>query len=127
MSRRTLSLVTNRRIWHEAASLPDRAWAQLGAWAESPSCRLLAAATTIVRLLWESARGVGFGCGEPTGGRIGEPTQQALERRCRSAVNIRAGCIVDPWRERDGAHAFIEYGKVSVKPGQLQPSVSDGR
>ncbi|MDE2662053.1 MAG: PIN domain-containing protein [Gemmatimonadota bacterium] len=41
-----MGIVTNRRIWHEAASPPDRAWAQLRAWAESPSCRLLAETET---------------------------------------------------------------------------------
>ena len=37
-----LGVVTNRRIWKETATPPDRAWAQLRAWIESPSNRLLA-------------------------------------------------------------------------------------
>ncbi|WP_420632863.1 type II toxin-antitoxin system VapC family toxin [Candidatus Palauibacter sp.] len=36
-----LGVVTNRRIWRNAATPPDRAWAQLRAWTESPSNRLL--------------------------------------------------------------------------------------
>lgn len=36
-----LSVVTNRRIWKEAASTSDRAWRQLEAWAGSPSNRLI--------------------------------------------------------------------------------------
>ena len=35
------SVVTNRRIWGEAASLPQQAWRQLSAWAASPSNRLI--------------------------------------------------------------------------------------
>ena len=36
-----LSVVTNRRIWKEAASTSDQAWRQLEAWAASPSNRLI--------------------------------------------------------------------------------------
>jgi hypothetical protein len=36
-----LSVVTNRRIWHGAESSPDEAWAQLQAWTDSPSNRLI--------------------------------------------------------------------------------------
>ncbi|WP_420449098.1 type II toxin-antitoxin system VapC family toxin [Candidatus Palauibacter sp.] len=35
------SVVTNRRIWHDAASRPDEAWVQIRAWTESPSNHLL--------------------------------------------------------------------------------------
>ena len=35
------SVVTNRRIWREAATPPERAWAQLEAWAASPSNQLI--------------------------------------------------------------------------------------
>ena len=35
------SVVTNRRIWGDAASLPQQAWRQLSAWAASPSNRLI--------------------------------------------------------------------------------------
>jgi len=35
------SVVTNARIWKEAATPPERAWAQVDAWRRSPSCRLL--------------------------------------------------------------------------------------
>ena len=36
-----LGVVTNRRIWRDAATEPDEAWTQLRAWTESPSNRLL--------------------------------------------------------------------------------------
>lgn len=36
------SVVTNPRIWREAASTPAQAWAQIEAWLGSPSLRLLA-------------------------------------------------------------------------------------
>ena len=36
-----LSIVTNRRIWKEAATPPARAWRQLEAWTASPTNRLL--------------------------------------------------------------------------------------
>ncbi len=35
------SVVTNPRIWHEAASSPQQAWSQIEAWLASPSLRLL--------------------------------------------------------------------------------------
>jgi hypothetical protein len=35
------SVVTNPRIWKDAASTPDDAWAQLEAWLGSPTVRLL--------------------------------------------------------------------------------------
>jgi toxin-antitoxin system PIN domain toxin len=36
------SVVTSPRIWKEAASRPEQAWAQIDAWLGSPSLRLLA-------------------------------------------------------------------------------------
>lgn len=36
-----LSVVTNRRIWKDAATPPARAWQQLRAWIDSPTNRLL--------------------------------------------------------------------------------------
>ena len=36
-----LSIVTNRRIWKEAATPPARAWRQLESWTASPTNRLL--------------------------------------------------------------------------------------
>jgi hypothetical protein len=35
------SVVTNPRIWKDAASTPQQAWKQIDAWAASPSARLL--------------------------------------------------------------------------------------
>ena len=37
-----LSVVTNRRIWKDAATSTEDAWAQFQAWANAPTCRLLA-------------------------------------------------------------------------------------
>ena len=34
-------VVTNARIWKDAASTPDEAWAQIDAWLAAPSVRLL--------------------------------------------------------------------------------------
>jgi toxin-antitoxin system PIN domain toxin len=36
------SVVTNPKIWKSKASTPDQAWAQIEAWAKSPTLRLLA-------------------------------------------------------------------------------------
>lgn len=36
------SVVTNPRIWRDAASTPDQAWGQLSAWFEAPAVRLIA-------------------------------------------------------------------------------------
>jgi toxin-antitoxin system PIN domain toxin len=36
-----VSVVTNARIWKDAASTPDQAWAQVEAWCASPSVELL--------------------------------------------------------------------------------------
>ena len=35
------SVVTNARIWQERASRPEEAWAQVGAWLDAPTIRLL--------------------------------------------------------------------------------------
>ena len=35
------SVVTNARIWKEAASSPEQAWRQIGAWTSAPSVGLL--------------------------------------------------------------------------------------
>jgi toxin-antitoxin system PIN domain toxin len=45
------SVVTNPRIWKEAASRPDQAWAQIEAWLASPSLRLLGETTDFATLL----------------------------------------------------------------------------
>ena len=36
-----LSVVTNRKIWKEAASTPKEAWHQLRVWEASPSCHMI--------------------------------------------------------------------------------------
>jgi toxin-antitoxin system PIN domain toxin len=45
------SVVTNPRIWREAASSPSQAWAQIEAWLGSPSVRLLAETPEFGRVL----------------------------------------------------------------------------
>jgi hypothetical protein len=35
------SVVTNRKIWKDAASAPEEAWAQLEAWFDAPTLRLI--------------------------------------------------------------------------------------
>jgi len=45
------SVTTNRRIWHNTASTPQQAWAQLDAWFASPSIRLLAEAPGFTSVL----------------------------------------------------------------------------
>lgn len=45
------SVVTNRRIWRDAASTPQQAWLQLEAWRGSPSVRLLAETSDFVEVL----------------------------------------------------------------------------
>jgi toxin-antitoxin system PIN domain toxin len=47
------SVVTNPRIWKEAASTPKQAWAQLDAWFATPSLRLLAETTGLSEILAE--------------------------------------------------------------------------
>ncbi|MDE0138872.1 MAG: PIN domain-containing protein [bacterium] len=46
-----LSVVTNRRIWGEAASSPQQAWGQLAAWVASPSNRLIGETDGFVEIL----------------------------------------------------------------------------
>jgi uncharacterized protein len=46
-----LSVVTNRRIWHERASSQERAWRQVEAWVGSPSLRLLSETPDFVAVL----------------------------------------------------------------------------
>ena len=36
-----LSVVTNRRVWKDEATSPDRAWMQFRAWAAAPSNRMI--------------------------------------------------------------------------------------
>jgi uncharacterized protein len=50
------SVVTNRRIWKEAASTPEQAWLQLDAWFAAPRVRLLAETQDFVPVLAEFAR-----------------------------------------------------------------------
>jgi hypothetical protein len=47
------SVVTNPRIWKDAASTPRQAWAQLEAWFGSPSLRLLAEPRDFTKTLSE--------------------------------------------------------------------------
>ncbi len=46
-----LSIVTNRRIWHKAATSPERAWSQLNAWTVSPSNQLIGETTDFFDIL----------------------------------------------------------------------------
>lgn len=50
------SVVTNPRIWKEAASTPDQAWRQIAVWAASPSVSLLAETEGFVAILERFAR-----------------------------------------------------------------------
>lgn len=50
------SVVTHPRIWKEAASTPEQAWAQLEAWFESPSLRLIGETVAFVEILEKLAR-----------------------------------------------------------------------
>jgi uncharacterized protein len=45
------SVVTNARIWKDAASTPEQAWRQIEAWTASPSNRLLAETDDFVPIL----------------------------------------------------------------------------
>jgi len=45
------SVVTNPRIWKQAASSPDQAWAQLTAWFDAPGLRLLSETTAFTTIL----------------------------------------------------------------------------
>lgn len=46
-----LSIVTNRRIWKESATPPDRAWRQLIAWTASPYNRLIGETDDFFKIL----------------------------------------------------------------------------
>jgi uncharacterized protein len=50
------SVVTNPRIWKEAASTPEQAWVQLEAWFGSPVVRVLAEPSDFPALLARYAR-----------------------------------------------------------------------
>ena len=50
------SVVTNPRIWRDAASQPGQAWRQVAAWAASPSVSLLAETDDFVTVLETLAR-----------------------------------------------------------------------
>jgi toxin-antitoxin system PIN domain toxin len=47
------SIVTNRRIWKDAASTQDQAWRQVEAWLGSPSLRLLSETDDFTSVLGE--------------------------------------------------------------------------
>ena len=46
-----LSVVTNRRIWKNEATSPERAWRQLQAWTASPSNRLIGETDDFLQVL----------------------------------------------------------------------------
>lgn len=46
-----LGVVTNRRIWKEAASPTEQAWQQFRAWEASPSCRMIGETDTFMEVL----------------------------------------------------------------------------
>ena len=46
-----LSVVTNRRIWRESATPPERAWSQLEAWTSSPSNQLIGETDDFLKVL----------------------------------------------------------------------------
>jgi len=46
-----LSVVTNRRIWRDAASTHDEAWSQVAAWLAAPTIRLLGETEDFARVL----------------------------------------------------------------------------
>jgi toxin-antitoxin system PIN domain toxin len=50
------SVVTNPRIWKDAASTPRQAWAQLAAWLGAPSLRLLTENDALYDVLAELAQ-----------------------------------------------------------------------
>jgi toxin-antitoxin system PIN domain toxin len=50
------SVVTNARIWKEAASTPEQAWAQVEAWLAAPALRLLAETADFGPILASFAR-----------------------------------------------------------------------
>lgn len=45
------SVVTNPKIWRDAASSPEQAWSQITAWLQSPTARALAETPQFVDLL----------------------------------------------------------------------------
>ena len=45
------SVVTNRRIWKDAASTQQQAWSQIDAWTDSPSLRLLSETQDFMEVL----------------------------------------------------------------------------
>ena len=51
-----LSVVTNRRIWRDAASEPGQAWQQLIGWTESPSNRLIGETPGFLEILGRFAQ-----------------------------------------------------------------------
>jgi hypothetical protein len=51
-----ISVVTNRRVWKEAASTPSQAWAQVEAWLASPTLRLLSEVEGFARVLQDFAQ-----------------------------------------------------------------------
>ena len=51
-----LSVVTNRRIWGDDATTPERGWSQLASWAMSPSNRLIGETDDFLRTLSRFAR-----------------------------------------------------------------------
>jgi len=50
------SVVTNARIWKDAASTPQQAWAQLAAWLAAPALRLLAENESLIPILADLAQ-----------------------------------------------------------------------
>jgi predicted nucleic acid-binding protein len=50
------SVVTNPRIWRDAASTPEQAWRQMEAWTASPSASLLTESNDFVTILERFAR-----------------------------------------------------------------------
>ena len=50
------SVVTNRRIWKDAASTPEQAWLQVDAWLGSPSVRMLSETEDFAKVLGELGR-----------------------------------------------------------------------
>ena len=51
-----LSVVTNRKIWKEAATTPERAWQQLSAWTNSPSAKLIGETDDFFEILGQFAK-----------------------------------------------------------------------
>ena len=51
-----LGVVTNRRIWGDAMTTPERAWQQLEAWASSPSHRFIGETDSFLETLGKFVR-----------------------------------------------------------------------